>query len=63
MTKPLEQRPTNASAPQPLSILVVDDDDSMRDILTSLLKSKYPVTAVSSGEDALKTIELKHIDL
>jgi two-component system, NtrC family, response regulator PilR len=46
------------------SILIVDDEQSMRDFLTILLhKEGYEVTAQANGADALKCLEEKTFDL
>lgn len=46
------------------SILVVDDDDIQRSVTTNLLKKMgYYVRSVSSGEEAIKFVSEKNIDL
>jgi len=45
------------------SILIVDDDESMRELLGSILKNDYRVTAVSSGNEAMSIIEHDHINV
>ena len=46
------------------SILVVDDEQIMRDVITKLFESEgYCVAAVKSGEDGLETIREKSFDV
>jgi two-component system response regulator AtoC len=45
------------------NILIVDDDDGMRHVLTVILKDRgFDVRAVSNGEDALKESQLRDYD-
>ena len=46
-----------------MTILVVDDDESMRDILKSILDSAYHVLTVPDGASALSTLEERHVDI
>jgi DNA-binding NtrC family response regulator len=50
-------------AQKPKTILVVDDDEGMRDTLTAILKREYRVLRVASGEAALSTLNREDIDL
>ena len=46
------------------SLLVVDDEQIMRDVITKLFESEgYCVAAVKSGEDGLETIREKSFDV
>ncbi|MBI5193703.1 MAG: sigma-54-dependent Fis family transcriptional regulator [Nitrospirae bacterium] len=44
-----------------LGVLIVDDDQSIRDLLGTILKEKYTVVTASSGKAALKI--LKEVDI
>ena len=60
----LENWTTQKSAVISGSILVVDDDPMIRELLTEILeKQGYTVVSVESGEVALSEIEKKHFDL
>lgn len=62
MSEPLQ----NAESRQetiPTSILIIDDDDSMRELLTSILKSAYRVTAVDNGRAGLIAMRSSHVDV
>jgi DNA-binding NtrC family response regulator len=48
---------------KPKTVLVVDDDEGMRDTLTAILKREYRVLRVSSGEAALPMLNREDIDL
>jgi DNA-binding NtrC family response regulator len=45
------------------SVLIVDDDEGMRDTLTAILKREYRVLRVSSGEAALPILNREDVDL
>jgi len=45
------------------TVLIVDDDEGMRDTLTAILKREYRVLRVSSGEAALPLLNREDIDL
>ncbi len=45
------------------TVLIVDDDEGMRDTITAILKREYRVQAVGSGEDALALLRREHVDL
>lgn len=44
-------------------ILIVEDEKSMRNLLTLILKKRYAVDAAASGEEAIKRISQKLYDL
>src|ERR1700694_2938159 len=48
---------------KPKAVLIVDDDEGMRDTLTAILKREYRVLRVSSGEAALPILNREDIDL
>src|SRR5712672_1408901 len=48
---------------KPKTVLIVDDDEGMRDTLTAILKRDYRVLTVSSGEAALALLKNEDIDL
>ena len=45
------------------AILIVDDDESMRDTLEAILKKDFNVAKVSDGKSAISTIKKKDIDV
>src|SRR3990167_2040914 len=45
------------------TILVVDDDEGMRETLTALLKRDYRVLRAATGEAALQMMEKEDVDL
>jgi two-component system response regulator AtoC len=45
------------------TVLIVDDDEGMRDTLTAILKREYRVLKVGSGEAALPVLNREDIDL
>src|SRR5437867_3738289 len=45
------------------TVLVVDDDEGMRDTLTAILKRDYRVLRVASGEAALPVLNRENVDL
>jgi DNA-binding NtrC family response regulator len=45
------------------TVLIVDDDEGMRDTLTAILKRDYRVLRVSSGEAALPVLNREDVDL
>jgi len=45
------------------TVLIVDDDEGMRDTLTAILKRDYTVLTVSSGEAALVLLKQEDVDL
>jgi len=48
---------------KPKTVLIVDDDEGMRDTLTAILKREYRVLRVSSGEAALPILNREDVDL
>jgi two-component system response regulator AtoC len=48
---------------KPKTVLIVDDDEGMRDTLTAILKRDYRVLRVSSGEAALPILNRDDVDL
>jgi len=48
---------------KPKTVLVVDDDEGMRDTLTAILKRDYRVLRVASGEAALPILNKEDVDL
>ncbi len=45
------------------SLLIVDDDEGIRDTLTAILRREYRVTAATSAEEGLQRIRQARIDL
>ncbi|HEV3058863.1 MAG TPA: sigma-54 dependent transcriptional regulator [Vicinamibacterales bacterium] len=48
---------------KPKTVLIVDDDEGMRDTLTAILKREYRVLRVASGEAALQILNRDDVDL
>jgi len=48
---------------KPKTVLIVDDDEGMRDTLTAILKREYRVLRVATGEAALPLFSREDIDL
>jgi two-component system response regulator AtoC len=48
---------------KPKTVLIVDDDEGMRDTLTAILKREYRVLKVSSGEAGLVLLNKEDVDL
>src|SRR6201994_800891 len=48
---------------RPKTVLIVDDDEGMRDTLTAILKREYRVLRVSTGEAALPILNREDVDL
>jgi DNA-binding NtrC family response regulator len=48
---------------KPKTLLIVDDDEGMRDTLTAILKRDYRVLRVQSGEAALTVLNRENVDL
>src|SRR5918999_2161886 len=48
---------------KPKTVLIVDDDEGMRDTLTAILKREYRVLRVASGEAALPILNKEDVDL
>src|SRR5213596_703345 len=50
-------------SPKTKTVLIVDDDEGMRDTLTAILKREYRVLRVASGEAALPILNREDVDL
>ncbi len=50
-------------APKPKTLLIVDDDEGMRDTLTAILRKDYTVHTAASGEAGLEFLGQSHVDL
>ena len=48
---------------KPKTLLIVDDDEGMRDTLTAILRREYAVLTASSGEAGLETLGRVDVDL
>ena len=48
---------------KPKTVLIVDDDEGMRDTLTAILKREYRILRVPSGEAALPILNREDVDL
>src|SRR5216110_4064233 len=48
---------------KPKTVLIVDDDEGMRDTLTAILKREYRVLRVPSGEAALPILNREDVNL
>src|SRR4029077_5812754 len=48
---------------KPKTVLIVDDDEGMRDTLTAILKREYRILRAPSGEAALPILNREDIDL
>ena len=49
--------------PKPKTVLVVDDDEGMRDTLTAILKRDYHVLRAATGEEGLAVLKREDVDL
>jgi DNA-binding NtrC family response regulator len=49
--------------PKPKTLLVVDDDEGMRDTLNAILRRDYRVLRASTGEAALSMLNRENVDL
>src|SRR5246127_3471310 len=49
--------------PKPKAVLIVDDDEGMRDTLSAILKREHRVLRVASGEAALPILNREDVDL
>jgi DNA-binding NtrC family response regulator len=45
------------------TVLIVDDDEGMRDTLTAVLRRDYRLLKAATGETALQIMEKEHVDL
>ena len=48
---------------KPKTLLIVDDDEGMRDTLTAILRRDYNVITASSGEEGLGLVSRLSVDL
>ncbi len=48
---------------KPKTVLIVDDDEGMRDTLTAILKREYRILKASTGEAALPLLNREDVDL
>jgi DNA-binding NtrC family response regulator len=48
---------------KPKTLLIVDDDEGMRDTLTAILKREYRILRVGTGEAALPVLNKENVDL
>ena len=48
---------------KPKTVLIVDDDEGMRETLTAMLRRDYRVLRAATGEFALQVIEKEDVDL
>jgi DNA-binding NtrC family response regulator len=49
--------------PKHKTVLVVDDDEGMRDTLTAILKREYLVLTAATGEEGLEVLKREDVDL
>jgi DNA-binding NtrC family response regulator len=52
----------HAERAQPKTVLIVDDDDGMRDTLVTVLRDSYRCFTAESAEQALATLQTAHVD-
>ena len=50
-------------SPKPKTVLIVDDDEGMRDTLTAILKREYLVLTAATGEEGLSVLKREDVDL
>jgi len=50
-------------SPKQKAVLVVDDDEGMRDTLTAILKRQYLVLTAATGEEGLVVLKREDVDL
>ena len=50
-------------SPKPKTVLVVDDDEGMRDTLTAILKRDHLVLTAATGEEGLAVLKREDVDL
>ena len=55
--------PPTSMAHRPKTVLIVDDDEGMRDTLTAILKGEYRVLVADSGEAGLARLDREQVDL
>ena len=49
--------------PKPKTVLIVDDDEGMRDTLTAILKRDYLILTAATGEEGLTFLKREDVDL
>ena len=49
--------------PKPKTVLIVDDDEGMRDTLTAILKRDYLILTAATGEEGLTVLKREDVDL
>ena len=49
--------------PKPKTVLIVDDDEGMRDTLTAILKRDYLILTAATGEEGLAFLKREDVDL
>ena len=49
-------------SPKTKTVLVVDDDEGMRDTLTAILKRQYDILTAATGEEGLAILKRKDVD-
>jgi DNA-binding NtrC family response regulator len=59
----LEQSAATSLPPNPKTILVVDDDEGMRETLRAILRRDYRVLLAGSGEAGLDILKVEDVDL
>ena len=50
-------------SPKSKTVLIVDDDEGMRDTLTAILKREYLILTAATGEEGLATLKRRDVDL
>ena len=50
-------------APGSKTVLIVDDDEGMRDTLTAILRREYRVLRASTGENGLAILDRENVDV
>ncbi len=56
-------RDTSMPSTKPKTVLIVDDDERMRETLTTILRREFRVLRVASGEGALPILSKEDVDL
>ena len=49
--------------PKPKTVLIVDDDEGMRDTLTAILTRQHLVLTAATGEEGLAVLKRENVDL
>ena len=50
-------------APGSKTVLIIDDDEGMRDTLTAILRREYRVLRASTGETGLAILDRENVDV